>query len=876
MSAADVIAMTQEAPVAMTEEIPMTEPLVQVVDEDEDEDVVVVRRKRARPVEKGASDPANDDDVSPRGPFDASQQESPPKSSDDEGADANGIKLPGKKKLKLRTKAKAEEAELMADDEDEDAEPAMEDDDGEDFYYDEDDEEGMMEKRLAENGTLSDDEGAGVKGDVSESDESDFNDSEDEFEDAAEKLREMAKARAAANASGPPPENETEEELAARMAREKEETKKVQEEIMKEAGKRVRLTGYHVAPDRDPFAYRKIIAIIREKVAALNLPPPPPDPVVSESEDDENDGEEVSDDDLDDDEEAEDDSQAGDEREEEKEKEEEEMMELEVDDDVDGLTLDDENVKNELLAILAEVKANAAAKKPVEEPKAKTVDFDDEETIAAERAAQQLAAQLDEAKELGGGDGEDAEDDEDSEDDLSEEEAFVDMTRKERQRQLKKAKAFFKADAKANKRREGGAFEDEAEMSDDGGHTDDEEQVEVEELGEENERVIRRKVASRNDGLLDRDELEEMVDYIDFNDTADDDERRAAKRAAAHARFEEEKDEEDLRKMKEALKNGFRRPNRNNGYDADGPDYWQRRRKANGESESDDEDLGIDVPDRAWEAVELSDDDDGEWAERAERRKKAAAAAEAAKKLAANDDSNANAGDGDSQLPSARDFASQDFSAMLDAGRARRNNRVRRGTSAAAAAMDNGAGAFSQPAPVKAVGRVNSAPGRVAPAPLLERGGSMSFLGRGSGSNHSAGGLARSVSLGNGGASRSFVFGGGGDSQSMWEKDAEEQGTMAAPANFAELGSNENARFGWAPREAMSKHPAAAGKSNGASTAAAPSRLGTGGASTKPGKSLFSMLQDSQDWDDVLGKSDSLTEGVKAAANIKLRPAALR
>ena len=65
MSAADVIAMTQEAPVAMTEEIPMTEPLVQVVDEDEDEDVVVVRRKRARPVEKGASDPANDDDVSP-------------------------------------------------------------------------------------------------------------------------------------------------------------------------------------------------------------------------------------------------------------------------------------------------------------------------------------------------------------------------------------------------------------------------------------------------------------------------------------------------------------------------------------------------------------------------------------------------------------------------------------------------------------------------------------------------------------------------------------------------------------------------------------------------------------------------------------------
>ena len=88
-----------------------------------------------------------------------------------------------------------------------------------------------------------------------------------------------------------------------------------------------------------------------------------------------------------------------------------------------------------------------------------------------------------------------------------------------------------------------------------------------------------------------------MVDYIDFNDTADDDERRMAKRAAAHARFEEERDEEEVRKMHEALKNGFS-THKNGLMGEDGPDYWQRRRKNVGEDESDEEDdLGIDIPD---------------------------------------------------------------------------------------------------------------------------------------------------------------------------------------------------------------------------------------------------------------------------------------
>ena len=158
----------------------------------------------------------------------------------------------------------------------------------------------------------------------------------------------------------------------------------------------------------------------------------------------------------------------------------------------------------------------------------------------------------------------------------------------------------------------------------------------------------------------------------------------------------------------------------------------------------------------------------------------------------------------------------------------------------------------------------------------LERHASTSFLGRGgaSRSNHAGGGggpgLSRAISLGNGGASRSFVFGGGGDSQSMWDRDAEENGTAPAPTVLTELGGDDNARtdFGWAPREA------GGAKGFTAAPAAAPPRFGGGGGGG--GQSLFSMLQTSQGWDEVLDQSDSLAEGVKAAKNIKLRPAVPR
>ena len=508
------------------------------------------------------------------------------------------------------------------------------------------------------------------------------------------------------------------------------------------------------------------------------------------------------------------------------------------------------------------------AAKAGEEPKDKAapvVDFNDEEAILREKAAQNLRDKREAAKEaVGPEDEEDEEEEEeeaDSEDDLSEEET-VEMTRKERLRQLKAAKAFFKADAKAADRAaRGEVLEDEAELSDDGGHTDDEEEVEVE-VGEGEDRVIRRVRAKRGDGLLDREELEEMVDYIDFNESKDDDERRAAKRAAAHARFEEERDDEELKKMHEALKNGFRRPNKNGELD-DGPDYWQRRMRQKEDGDSEGDEFEIDIPDRAWEVVELSDDDDGaaqEWAEQAERRKKAASAREAAKKERESQresqglDSQDVDVDEDSQLMSAKDFGflgSQDFKSMMAAGKSRRR---RVGTGLAAAAMETQASAGSLPSHPS--GSMPAPAPRHAKAPGLDRASSMSFLGKsggGSRSNHGSNGLQRSFSLG-GGASRSFVFGGGGDSQSMWDKDMEENGTAPAPTVLAELGGGDNANFGWA-KEAAAKP-------------AAKSKLGGGS------QSLFGMLQASQDWDDqALTRSDSLTEAVKAAKDIKMRPA---
>ena len=842
MSAAEVMAPVDAVP-ADVAEAPVVDPPAVPVDEEEEEEEVLVfkaRGKRVRPAAEAKSgDPA--DDESPRGPIDASQADSPPKSSDDEGLDEEDAGLPGKKKLKLRTKGAAEAAKAAGFERQHGDSELEEQEDDEQFYYDEDDEEAALEMRMRQTGTLSGDEEEPEDVESEESEESEMEDSEDDFDleetfarDDARRAAKAAKAKKPTTPA-PIPENETDEQKEVRMAKEKAELAAMQQIIMREASRRARLSGYHVAPDRDPFAYRKIFAHVAARVDALRLPMPPPEQTFEEAEmeqfDDEMMDGDLGEDELSDEEEYEFDDAPSDIK-----KQSAKTVEL----DFDADAMDDDDLDDDLddldgvAAVVAAVKAKKAAG---------TLDISDED--AAKELAAQKALEAEEARAAV-----------EEEDDLSEEETH-EMTKKERLRQLKRAKAFFKADAAAaRKKKVGEAFEDEAEMSEDGGHTSDEEEVEVEEEAGEDGRVIKRRATKRADGLLDREELEEMVDYIDFDDAVDDDERRAAKRAAAHARFEEERDDEEIRKMKEALENGFRRKDANGGALDDGPDGWQRRRRAAGE-DSEEEDLGIDIPDRAWEAVELSSDDDGEWAERAARRK-AAAAAEA-QRAAAGDSLPAHDGE-DSQVPSARDvgFGSQDFRSMIDAGKQRRRARTRVGVDAAAAAMEQAA---SVSAPGRFPPAANQLPRANSLTASLERTTSTSFLGRGNGSKSNAGaagaGLVRTASLGGGGASRSFVFGASGDSQSMWDKDAEERSEKPATV-LREIGGDENARsdFGWAPREKM------------AAPAAKPaSRLGTAGGS----QSLFGMLQASQDWDEVLGKSDDLAQGVKAAKSVKLR-----
>ena len=121
---------------------------IKVLQMSEDEELVF--KARGKRVRAAADVKAGDsEDTSPRGPIDASQADSPPKSSDDEaGEDEAG--LPGKKRLKLRTKGAAEAAKAAGfarqegDSELED-EGAPEEEEEDAFYgYAEDDEEAAL------------------------------------------------------------------------------------------------------------------------------------------------------------------------------------------------------------------------------------------------------------------------------------------------------------------------------------------------------------------------------------------------------------------------------------------------------------------------------------------------------------------------------------------------------------------------------------------------------------------------------------------------------------------------------------------------------------------------------------------------------------
>ena len=251
MSAAEVMAPVDadHAEPTLVATDAMEEPVVVEEEDDEDETLVFkARGKRSRPQadSKGGAADASDD-VSPRGPIDASQADSPPKSSDDED-DTNendGMKLPGKKKLKLRTKGAAEEAAKSMYEHNSELEDSDPEDDAGDVVYDEDDEEGMLEMRMREKGTLSEDEDEEAPAEEEEeSEESDLEDSEDDL--TSEELATKAQPRRHPRRTCADSENETVEEKEARMAKEKAETQAAQR---RSCGRHhaARLTGYRCA-----------------------------------------------------------------------------------------------------------------------------------------------------------------------------------------------------------------------------------------------------------------------------------------------------------------------------------------------------------------------------------------------------------------------------------------------------------------------------------------------------------------------------------------------------------------------------------------------------------------------------------------------------
>ena len=437
-----------------------------------------------------------------------------------------------------------------------------------------------------------------------------------------------------------------------------------------------------------------------------------------------------------------------------------EVVEIDLDDDEEE---DDDALLKEILA----KKAVAVAQKPSE-----TV-MTEEPTLVEQE------------------DGEDADDEseEDSEDDLSEEE---DMTEEERRMQRKAAKRFIKADRRSHRAAAttGDVFEDEAEMSEDGGHTDDDDDDDI------------------------QDDVDDVADAIDFREERPEDERRAAARARAFAKEQQAQDDDELEKMKQMVGNGFKR--KKNGL-FDSEDAWQRkRRNANGEEESDSDDVDYGpVIERPEEAVELSDDDDGEWREQAKRRR---ALHESGTQESL-------------ELPNAFEGnVSQEVYAAIKAPRMNSFHSESQDTTQAEGWEAPLPRAQSMPA---ALVRTSSHLGSGSSA-MLARQSSKTFLGKKRQVTKATGAL-----LGNSQASRSYVFG-RTDSQSQWGGDDSGPATT-----FKEIGRDEDARaFG--------------------STNMGPTRPNASEPKKKP--SLFAMVSQTAGENHARPRAEDVQKAMKAAS----------
>jgi len=693
-------------------------------------------------------------------------------------------------------KAEGDKFEFELEEEEEEEEEMEEDDD----------EERILERRFAETGRLSEDEEEDEESESelnfsSSEEEENESSSDSEVEDNEGGRRRRGGRKTTKKGGGKKKKAIDPNDKEAVMRQKKEEADEAHEKLMRKTAKHVHFPGYRVQAERTSFLpvieklQNNLRMVENDENLRARYPRPPPSPEKKEFQAEEdaegavNDGvnEEVSED------EGEDGGKEKTNFDEidgmhllSEEEEEEEMIELEEESDSD-----DEVAAAELIRTLS---AKKTMKVVVNDP----AHAEDKDNTAKEN--------------------QDDEDGDEDDGELSEEE---DMTGKERREQRKLARNFYKEDRKNQKkeRRSKKATEgvdDEAEMSEDGGHTDDDDEDDIETA---------------------QAEIDEMADFVDFREgtALDNDERRNEARRDAHAKRAIQEDEEDIKKMKELLENGFKRPKKGLNGEEDDDGKWKTRRTQergdDSESESDSDDLRNLRPE---EAVEVSDDED----EGAKAFKERQAQRFSMKKASGGDTQEPNENEALPEVGEGK--VSMEVMKLFEKEKNKKstkyNNKGQGTTQSQTIASDlsnrGGGGSGS------GLSRGNSQFSNLGAA----RTSSTSFLKR-NGSSKSQSGFAKGIISG-GAASRTFVFGSALDnSNSQWATTQRETETMPSSLGNNLLGGDE-ARTGFGDDVANNNINSSASVMENKK------------------KSLFSMLQKStkdEDWE----KDDDQGQGIK-------------
>jgi len=672
-----------------------------------------------------------------------------------------------------------------------------------------DDEERILERRFAETGRLSEDEEEDEESESelnfsSSEEEENESSSDSEVEDNEGGRRRRGGRKTTKKGGGKKKKAIDPNDKEAVMRQKKEEADEAHEKLMRKTAKHVHFPGYRVQAERTSFLpvieklQNNLRMVENDENLRARYPRPPPSPEKKEFQAEEdaegavNDGvnEEVSEDEGEDGGKEKtnfDEIDGMDLLSEEEEEEEEEMIELEEESDSDDEVAAAEFIRKSL-------SAKKTMKVVVNDP----AHAEDKDNTAKEN--------------------QDDEDGDEDDGELSEEE---DMTGKERREQRKLARNFYKEDRKNQKkeRRSKKATEgvdDEAEMSEDGGHTDDDDEDDIETA---------------------RAEIDEMADFVDFREgtALDNDERRNEARRDAHAKRAIQEDEEDIKKMKELVENGFKRPKKGLNGEEDDDGKWKTRRTQergdDSESESDSDDLRNLRPE---EAVEVSDDED----EGAKAFKERQAQRFSMKKASGGDTQEPNENEALPEVDEGK--VSMEVMKLFEKEKNKKstkyNNKGQGTTQSQTIASDlsnrGGGGSGS------GLSRGNSQFSNLGAA----RTSSTSFLKR-NGSSKSQSGFAKGIISG-GAASRTFVFGSALDnSNSQWATTQRETETMPSSLGNNLLGGDE-ARTGFGDDVANNNINSSASVMENKK------------------KSLFSMLQKStkdEDWE----KDDDQGQGIK-------------